>query len=116
MFGACVVQDKSRFEVIETIEHDIDVGDVVFDVGGIHIVDFCLNIDRGIDTPKFCFRRDRLREVFLEIVLVEQRLPLQVREFNKVAVDDSQKPNTGTHDLIRHNGAERAEPYEKNAR
>src|SRR2546422_9093271 len=76
MLGACVVNDETRLKIIKPIEYEIDIGNIVFDVSRVHIVHFGVDVYRGIYTAKFRFRSNSLGQVVLDVILIEERLPL----------------------------------------
>ena len=115
MFGTGIVDHEARFEIIERVKDEIHVTEIVLDVRGIHIFDFRFDFNGRIDPAQFRFGGDGLGEILLNIFLVEQRLPLKIRQLDKVAIDDSKKANAGAHQLVGGNGAERTEADEQNA-
>jgi hypothetical protein len=90
VFRARVIENESRLEVIEGVKDKIDILYVVFDIGGIHIVDNGLDLNTGIDSSQFLFRSLCLGKVPPDILFIVERLPLQVRCFDEVAVNDTQ--------------------------
>ena len=76
MLGACVIENEARFKIVKPIEYQIDIGNIVFDIRGIHIVHFGVEAHGGIHTAKFGFRSNGLGKVVLDIFFIEERLPL----------------------------------------
>ena len=116
MLGARIIYDKAGFKIVEAIQYEIDIGEVVFDVPGIHIIDFGFDLNGGIDTTKFRFGRSGLWKTALDIGLIEQGLALQIGKLDEISIHYSQETNAGADKLIRHDRAERTEANQEDAR
>ena len=108
MFGAGVVDDESSFKIVEGIQNEVDILYIVFNRGGIDVVDDSLNMDGRIDAFQFGSGSDGLGKVFSDVVFVVKRLTLEVGNFNEVPVDDSQESDTGAHQQFGGDASERA--------
>src|SRR5262249_17106958 len=51
----------------------------------------------GVDGPKLAFRGDGLGQRVPRVGFIEKRLPLEVRRFYKVPVNDAEPPESGSH-------------------
>jgi len=116
MLGARIVYDKAGFKIVEGIQHEIDIGEVVFDVPGIHIIDFGFDLNGGIDPTKFRFGRSSFRKIALDVGFIEQRLALQIGDLDEIPIHHSHETNAGTDNLIRHDRAERTKTDQQDAR
>src|SRR5438093_11736951 len=72
MLGACIINDEAGLKIIKPIEYEIDIGNIVFDIRGIQIVDFSVDAYSGIHTTKFRLRRNGLGKLVLHVILVEE--------------------------------------------
>ena len=89
MLGASVIHHETRFKVVERVEKEIDAGDVVFNVGWIDIIYDSFDLNGGIHAAKFGFGSGGLRKIVTDVLFVKQGLPLQVRKFDEVAIDEA---------------------------
>ena len=115
VLGARIVDHKPGFEIVEGIENKIDVGNVVFDVCRIDVIDSRVDLYRRIDVAQFRFSCDCFGKVGCDVVFIEQRLTLQIRQLDKVAIDDPHKTNAGSYDLVGRNSAERSQTQNEDA-
>ena len=76
----------------------------------ISIDDFRFDNDIGIDLANMSGAGDRFWQAFSRVTLGEHRLPLQIREFNKVAIDDAQRSYARARQRFRLRRAKRATP------
>ena len=115
LLGACVVNHETRLKIIQPVEYQIDITNVVFNVRWIHIVHSRFDEHGGIHTAQFRLCSDSFGKVVLDVVFIEERLPLQIGKLDKIPVDHPQKSNAGTHNLIGGDCAERTEPNQEDA-
>jgi len=90
VLGAGIVENEAGLEIVQSVEDDIDVGDVVLDVGRIHIVNNGFDLNSGVDSPEFrrsCFCFGKIQS---NIFFVVERLALQIRRLDKIPIDDAQ--------------------------
>jgi hypothetical protein len=107
VFGAGVIDNESRFKVVERIQNEIDILYIVFHGGGIDIVHDGFNVDHRIDAFQFGSGGDGLGEVVPHILFVVKGLPLEVREFDEIPVDDSQETDSRPYQQFGGDAAER---------
>src|SRR5262249_30028129 len=62
--------------------------------------------DLGVEAPEALLRGHRFRQTLRRVVLVEERLALEVRLLDVVAVDDGQRPDAGSRHGLGEGGAE----------
>src|SRR5439155_1074928 len=115
MLRACVIHDEPRLEIIESIKNEVHITDVIFNVSGIHIVDARFDLDGRIHTTKLSLRGYRLGKILLDVGFVEKGLPLEIRQFDKIAVDHAHESNAGTDNLICSDGPKRSEAENQDA-
>ena len=111
-----VVDEIPSLEVVEAVHDQVHVGDELADVPRVDVGDDRLDHDVAVD-PRDPPRRGRgLRQLVLDVVLVEERLALQVGELDDVAVHDPQEADAGAGEEVRRDGAEPAAAEEQHAR
>ena len=83
-----VVQKKARFEIVGAVDDEVDAVAQARDVVGPDIGDDRFDLDLGIDGAELFGGGDRFGQVRGNVGLIEEHLPLQVIEFDKVPIDD----------------------------
>ena len=84
---------------IDALEQRQDVA--VIDVGHDR-----LDLDLRIDPPQFVGSGDGFGQIGGDVVLVEEHLPLQVGDFDEIAVDDPQLPHARTRQGVGRHAAQ----------
>ena len=79
------------------------------------VLDDRLVLDLGVDPPELLDGRCRLRGALLGILLVEQDLPLKVREFDEVPIDDPHEPDPSPHHRLGEHSAGRPAAADQHA-
>ena len=100
MLGARVIDDKARFEVVKRVKNEIDISDIVFDVCRIDIVHPGFDLDRRIHASQLRFCSCGFRKIASNILLIEQRLALQVRQLHEISINQPHKSHACANDLI----------------
>lgn len=59
---------------------------------------------------------DRFRERFARVGFLEKRLALKIRELDEIAINDSEAADSGAHEEIGRDGAERSAADKNSAR
>ena len=62
-----------------------------------------------------CFRGFRLRNSSSSITFCEERLPLEIRPLDKIAIDDDKRADSGSGELLRSNAPKCTAASEQNA-
>ncbi len=83
-----VVEQHAGFEIVGAVEDHVDALGQIHDVGVIDVGDQRLDRDLRVDFSQLGRRGNGLGQAGCDVVLVEQHLPLQVVDFQKVAIDD----------------------------
>jgi hypothetical protein len=113
---ARVVDDESRFEVVQSVKDQIDAVQILFDIRRIYIVDSSLDLNRRIDSAQPGFRCYCFGKITGNVAFIEERLPLQIRKLYKIAIDQPDETNSGTYQLVCSDGSKGAEADKKNTR
>ena len=82
----------------------------------MRVGDDWLDLHRAVDAAQLRRRCGRLRQPRGDVVFVEERLPLQVVEFDKIAVDEAQRADAGADEHVGDGRPERADADERDAR
>ena len=80
------------------------------------VVDQTFDRDLRIDLVQLASRRLCLGQLIGDVLLIEQDLPLEVVEFEEVAIDDPQEPHAGPHERIRQHRPQRPAADQRNPR
>jgi hypothetical protein len=103
-----VVHEKSNGEVIGAVDDDIDPGRKFRDVTIRDIGNNRFDLDLGIDTAEFVRSCNRLGQTASDVLFVVQHLPLEIVEFEKIAIDDADQADARAHQRFRNHGAKGA--------
>ena len=95
-----VVGQVAGLEVVQAVDDYVRAGREPLDVGMVDVVDYGGDGDLGVDFAQPAPRRFGLGQSLRGIPFVEQDLPLQIRDFNEVTVDDDQAPDAGAGQCI----------------
>ena len=74
-----------------------------------------LDLDLGIDAPQLVRGRDRLRQSVGHVLLIVQHLPLQVVEFEKIAIHDPHESDARAHECFGDDRTQRTASAHKRA-
>ena len=110
VFNREIVGQVPRLEVIQAVDENVNAGCVSSDVAVVEIVDDRRHSHLGIDARDPAPGGFGLRHRVGDILLVEQYLPLQVRELNNIAIRDHQVADAGARKKLGSHTAERAAP------
>ena len=108
LLDAGVVQKETRLEAVEPVDDEVDSVEQLADVARAHVDDDGLHGDVRVDAGEASRRRDGLREALADVRLLEERLPLEVRELDDVAVDDPQESDARPGEEARRLGPQAA--------
>ena len=108
MLHAGIVEQEARLEVVRAVEDDLGVLDNPLDVVGRDVRHDGPHLDLGVDPRDRCGCRHRLRGPRGRVRLVEEELPLEIRELDEVAVDDRDAAHAGAGEQVHRDRAERA--------
>jgi hypothetical protein len=91
VFDARIVNQITRGKIIGAVKDDVAILNQPLDIRMISVDDlrFCNHI--GIDFPNVSGAGYGFRQALSRVTLGEHRLPLQIRELNKVSIDDAQR-------------------------
>ena len=101
-----IIGEVARFEVVQAVHKDVSTGRVLSDVAMVEIVDDRRDAHGGVDLRESAPSGLRLGNGVLDILLVEQHLSLEIRDLDKIAVDDHQVPDTRTSEQFGGHAAE----------
>jgi len=99
-FHGNVVDQEARFEIVGAVEKQVDSIEKLFRVARAEIGDNTFDGNRRIDGAELALGRNGLGENVEGIGLVEERLTLQVRGLDEIAIDDSEVAYAGTNEKI----------------
>lgn len=85
----CVVDEEPDFEVIGSVEDEVDIFCEGGDVGVVDVGDDWFDGDFAVDLFEFFCGGDCFGEMLLDVVFVKQNLPLEIAEFDEISVDNS---------------------------
>ncbi len=94
-FHGQVVGQVTRFEIVEPVDHDIDAVREALDVRVVDVIDDRGHPDVGVGPGDTSLRGLRFRQSIGDVLLIEQHLALQVRQFHDVAIDDHEMTDAG---------------------
>jgi hypothetical protein len=81
-------------EVVRPVKHHVAAGDELLDIGVVDIGNDGLDLDARVYLGEACVCGDGFWQAIGCIGLLKERLPLEVRELDEIAVHYSQLPNT----------------------
>jgi len=87
-----------------------------FDVRRVKVNYARINFDLRVDPTQTICRRDRFRHSIGGILLIEQHLPLKIRQLDDVAIDNPEKSNARPHQLLGDHAAQRTASDEQDPR
>ena len=93
-----VIDEKTSFEIVGTIQDEVETGEEFFNVAGVYISDQAFNSDAAIDGAEFALRCDSLGKSGAGVVFVEQSLPLQIGWLDEITVNDPDLADSGAHE------------------
>ena len=111
MANGGVVDEVASLEVVGGVEHQVRPFHDFADVPGVEIerqrFEFHLRIDRREPSPGAL----RLGPPFPGVLLIVERLPLQVRSLDRVAVDEPHGPDSRSHQHVERGGTQGSGPH-----
>ena len=105
-----IIDEVTRFEIIRGVHDQADAVEEILDVARRHIRNLGLDLNAGVDGLQATGGGDGFRTDLARILLVIEQLPLEVREFHVIAVDDTERTDSRAGQKFGLNGAERAAP------
>jgi hypothetical protein len=113
---ADVVEQEPRLEVVGAVQDEVGAGEQGVRVVGDEVGHDPAHLDVRVQRAQVCFRRRRLGHSERDVRLVEERLALQVRLLDEVAVHHGQGGHARAHHHLGSDGAERAASHDHDAR
>jgi hypothetical protein len=110
-----VVEEVSRLHIIGAVDDQIAIEER-FDISRVNIADERLDANVGVDSMQPSGGGDRLGRLLGHVRLVEQHLPLKIRQLDDVTVGNAQRPDAGSHQLLGNRAPERPAPHQQHAR
>jgi hypothetical protein len=98
---ADVVQDVADLEVVGAVEDEVRLADEARGEGRVHVGHDPPYRHVRVEPPQAGFGRHRLRPGERRVLLVEERLALEVRRLHEVAVHDGEARDAGPRHRLR---------------
>jgi hypothetical protein len=99
-FHGEIVDEETRFEIVGSIEDEIEASEKFFNVIRAEIGDQAFNGNGGVDGVEFAFSGDGFGESVASVGFVEERLTLKIGRLDEIAINDSNAANAGTDEKI----------------
>ncbi len=103
-----VIQQKARLEIIGPVQNQREFRKKFERILRSEVGDDSLDLRIRIDSAQVALGCDSLRQSVARVGLVEKRLALQIGEFHKIAVDDTEPPQARPDEEARHRRTQRA--------
>ena len=112
-FQGDIVDQIANLKVVRAVENQIDIVSELPDIRKVSILHKRFDFDFRIHLAQPIRGTDGFGKMVFDILFREQNLSLQVAEFDEVAVNDAQKPDTRASHCIRGDTAQRTASDEK---
>ena len=96
-----IIHKEARFEVVGSIENHIEASEQIASILRIQIGDDGLDGEIRMYGPEAALGGDGFWQRVARVGLLEERLPLQIRCFDEIAVDNSEPADSGADEQIR---------------
>lgn len=100
-----IVKEKASFEIVSTVEDDIETLEQFGGVARVEIGDDSLDGNGGIDGFEFALGGDGFGEGIAGVGLVEESLTLEIGRLDEIAIEDSNAADAGADQQAGRGGA-----------
>jgi hypothetical protein len=116
VFDARVVNKITNLKIIGAIDNKIAIFHEALDIRVIGIGNDLFNFDIAIDLGDALLGGGSLGQALLSVFLFEQSLPLEICEFDKIAIDNSQFADAGPRQHLGVRGSKGSATDDQNTR
>ena len=103
-----VVDEETGLEVVGAIDDEIKAREQLGGIARVQVPHEAFDVDTAIDGAQFALGGNGFGEGGAGVVFVEESLALQVRGLDKIAVQDSDTADSGTHEKAGGSSTDRA--------
>jgi len=111
-----IVDQEARLEIVSAVQDEREAGQEFLSIPRAEVGDHALHGHIGVDGMQPAFGGDGFGQRVAGVGLVEQRLALQVRGLDEVAVNDAEMAQSGAHKQVGERCAQRARTDKHRAR